>query len=304
MFDDNALTDTKMVVLVVEDDPLSAMISMQALSDIYEAHHVHNGLEAIVFCQESPPDLVLMDINMPNMSGLEASYNLKSDIKTKDIPVFFITGQTDPELEDECWDAGCVDFIAKPFSIQTLRHRVISFLSMKSSTDKLKKLSISDTLTSIPNRRFFDGFFFQQARLAARHNSSLGILKFDIDYFKRFNKEYGKFAADNCLKKIAQTLASFARRPTDFVARFESDKFVLVIPDSDLAGIEHIALAVMEAIRELSIPHLTSPSEKVTLCIGGTLITDGSLEVARFLQIVDEHLNQAKELGCGQYIIA
>ncbi|MEP1554677.1 MAG: diguanylate cyclase [Paraglaciecola sp.] len=304
MFDDGEFIDKKMLVLIVEDDPLSAVISMQALDGIYQTHHVSSGLEAIDFCQNIAPDLVLMDFNMPIMSGLETCNTLKRKFATKDIPVFFITGRTDPESEDECWDAGCVDFIAKPFSTQTLRHRVMSFLSMKASTDKLKHLSISDELTSIPNRRFFDGFFFQQAKLAARNNTILGLLKVDIDYFRQYNEEYGQFEADNCLKKIAKTLANFARRPTDFVARLEQDKFVLVLPDTDSAGVEYIANCLLETIRNLSIPHQPSPLEIVTICVGGTVVGDGSLDINPIIGRAENSLYQAKENGRNTFVIA
>ncbi|MBU3004464.1 diguanylate cyclase [Paraglaciecola arctica] len=293
-----------MTVLVVEDDPISAIISTQALSDIYDTHHVSDGRAAVDFCLMTPPDLVLMDINMPGISGLEACGILKRNVLTKDIPVVFITAASDPQSEDECWDAGCVDFISKPFSIKTLRHRVNSHLSVKILTDELKRLATSDALTNIKNRRFFDEYFLAQSKLAARNREPLGLLMVDIDYFKQYNDTYGHIKGDDCLKVVADALTKAFVRPTDCVARYGGEEFVVVLPSTDLKGMQHLGKYLIEIVHELKIEHLGSPFKKLTVSIGGALVEQGEEQVENAIEQADKQLYTAKRQGRDKFLMA
>ena len=293
-----------MVVLVVEDDPISAIISTQALSETYVTHHVSDGHTAVDFCESSPPDLVLMDINMPGISGLEACSILKSNIITKDIPIIFITAASDPQSEDDCWDAGCVDFISKPFSIKTLRNRVNFHLSIKILTDQLKHQAASDGLTNINNRRFFDGYFLEQSKLAARNKTPLALLMVDIDYFKQYNDTYGHVKGDECLKMVAAALKNAAERPTDCVARYGGEEFVIVLPATDANGSHHVGEHLIEIIHELHIAHLGSPLKELTVSIGGAIVEQGSLDVENVIEQADKQLYLAKQSGRDRFLMA
>lgn len=292
-----------MVVLVVEDDPISAIISTQALSDTYIIHQVSDGRAAVDFCESAPPDLVLMDINMPGMSGLEACSILKSNVITKDIPVIFITAASDPESEDECWDAGCVDFISKPFSIKTLRHRVNFHLSIKILTDQLKYQATYDGLTNINNRRFFDGYFLEQSKLAARNKTPLALLMIDIDFFKQYNDTYGHLKGDECLKSVASALKEGAERPTDCVARFGGEEFVIVLPDTDLKGSQHVGERVIDIIHALHIAHSGSPFKELTVSVGGAIVEPGCLNVQAVIEKADKQLYLAKQAGRDRFFM-
>jgi diguanylate cyclase (GGDEF)-like protein len=292
-----------MVVLVVEDDPINAIIYTQALSDIYDTHHVSDGKSAVDFCEGSPPDLVLMDINMPGISGLEACDILKNNVNTKAIPVVFITAASDPQSEDECWDAGCVDFISKPFSVKTLRHRINSHLSVKILTDELKRLVTSDALTKIKNRRFFDGFFLEQSQLAARNKTPLGLLMIDIDYFKQYNDTYGHLKGDDCLKIVAAALTAATKRPTDSAARYGGEEFVIVLPNTDVRGIQHVGEHLIKVIRELNVVHLGSPFKKLTVSIGGVIVEQGSLDTEKAIEQADKNLYAAKQSGRNRFLM-
>jgi diguanylate cyclase (GGDEF)-like protein len=289
--------------LLVEDDDISALICTQALSDIYQSKHVTSGQDALDFCQKVIPDLILMDINMPGLSGLETCNMLKSNPTTQDIPIIFITAHSDPLSEDECWDAGCVDFITKPFSVKTLRHRVNAHLTVKNLTDKLKRLATYDGLTDIPNRRFFDGYLHEQARLAARHSSQLGVLMIDIDYFKPYNDTYGHLKGDECLKLIADTLSKVVERPTDCVARYGGEEFVMVLPNTGIEGVRYIADRLLEAIRALNLPHSGSNFEKLTVSIGGTTIEPGASDIEEVIARADKYLYQAKNNGRNRAVV-
>jgi diguanylate cyclase (GGDEF)-like protein len=284
-------------VLLVEDDPISALISSQAVSDIYDVVHVSNGLTALDFCESTPPDLVLMDINMPAMNGLVACNLLKANEVTQDIPVIFITANSDPTSEDECWDAGCVDFISKPFSVKTLRHRVNAHLSVKLLTDKLKRLATYDGLTNIQNRRFFDSYIDEQVKLSVRQKTPLGLLMIDIDYFKQYNDNYGHLKGDDCLKDVAAALVAVAERPTDCVARFGGEEFAIVMPNTDDKGVQHVGEHLLKTIQELNIEHTGSPIQKLTVSLGGASLSGASLDVNALIELADKRLYQAKQTG-------
>jgi diguanylate cyclase (GGDEF)-like protein len=292
-----------MIVLVVEDDPISAIISTQALSDTYVTHHVSDGKVAVEFCQNSPPDLVLMDVNMPGMGGLEACGVLKSNVTTKDIPVVFITAATEPKSEDECWDAGCVDFISKPFSVKTLRHRINAHISVKILTDELRRLATSDGLTHLKNRRFFDDYFLDQTKLAARNKTPLGLMMIDIDYFKQYNDTYGHVKGDDCLKKVADALRESTERPTDCVARYGGEEFVIVLPNTDATGVKHVGEHLIEIIRELNLAHSESPLKRLTVSIGGAIVEQGSLDTHNAIEQADKNLYIAKQSGRDRFIM-
>ncbi|WP_293748065.1 diguanylate cyclase [uncultured Paraglaciecola sp.] len=298
------ISSQKIVVLVVEDDLISATISTQALADSYDAHHVSDGQAAVDFCESTPPDLVLMDINMPGMSGLEAYDVLKKNVITKDIPVIFITAASDPQSEDECWDAGCVDFISKPFSVKTLRHRINAHLSVKILTDELKRLATSDGLTQIHNRRFFDTYFLEQSELAARNKTPLGLLMIDIDYFKQYNDTYGHLKGDDCLKVVAAAPSSATKRPTDCVARYGGEEFVVVLPNTDAKGVQYVGEHLVEVIRELNLTHAGSTFKKLTISIGGAIVEQGSRETEKVIEQADKKLYAAKQNGRDQFLMA
>lgn len=298
------LSTNNMLVLVVEDDPISALISTQALSDPYVTHHVSDGRAAVDFCESTPPDLVLMDINMPGISGLEACVILKNNDMTKDIPVIFITAASDPQSEDECWDAGCVDFISKPFSIKTLRHRVNFHLSIKILTDQLKHQARYDGLTNINNRRFFDEYILKQSKLAARNKTPLALLMIDIDYFKQYNDTYGHLKGDECLKTVASAIQKALVRPADCVARFGGEEFVVVLPATDAIGCQYVGEHLLEVIHELHIAHSGAPSKELTVSIGGALVEQGSLNVQKVIEQADKQLYLAKQGGRDRFIMS
>jgi PleD family two-component response regulator len=177
-------------VLVVEDDEVSASVISEAISGFYHLDIVGTGDAAIEFCKKTLPDLILMDIEMPSMDGLTACKLLKRQGSTRYIPVVIITAHTELTYEDLSWEAGCADFVAKPFSPVALRHRINHHLEVKLLTDKFRKLASIDGLTGLQNRHAFNQYLAEQIRLSLRMNMPLGLLMIDIDLFKEFNDTY------------------------------------------------------------------------------------------------------------------
>jgi PleD family two-component response regulator len=151
-----AAQDQLPCLLVVDDQP----INIQALYRIFAPEHrvlmATNGVQALALCKQDPPDLVLLDVVMPGMNGHEVCARLKAEEATRNIPVIFVTSQTDSEEETKGLELGAVDFITKPVNPAVVRARVMTHLTLKAQSDQLRQMVFVDGLTGVANRRCFD----------------------------------------------------------------------------------------------------------------------------------------------------
>ena len=150
------MTLTESVILIVENDLINAVVIEDLLSDLYQTKTVHSGENALNFCDIQPPDLILLDVMMDGISGLETCKALKINTKTQHIPIIFITSMHDQDDQNRCWEAGCVDFVAKPVNGVTLRNRIKAHLTIKLQTDLLRRMSFVDGLTGLYNRHLLE----------------------------------------------------------------------------------------------------------------------------------------------------
>jgi len=167
----------------------------------------------------------------------------------------------------------------------------------------LEELGAIDGLTEIPNRRYFDEALEREHARAVRNNEEVSLILMDIDYFKRFNDNYGHAAGDECLKKVALTIAGSLMRPADISARYGGEKFAVILPDTSLKGAEDMAEKIITKIRELGIPHGYSDAEKcVTISLGvvSKIPAAGELPVD-MIKEADSALYRAKESGRNQF---
>jgi diguanylate cyclase (GGDEF)-like protein len=287
----------KSKVLIVEDDPSSATLIADSMLSHYAIDIVTSGQAALDYCAKSEPDLILMDIAMPAMDGLMACKALKHTLDTSHIPVVFITAHTQLKYEDMAWEAGCADFVTKPFSPKALRHRIKHHLNVKLLTDKLLTQANIDGLTGLQNRRAFDTSLKRQLKLSKRVRTDLGLLMVDIDYFKKYNDTYGHLAGDDCLKKLANVLTRSLDRPTDNVARFGGEEFVILLPDTDLNGVEHVAQNIIKDIKKQKIAHSSSDFSVLTVSIGGTTLENHDENELELIKRADDLLYKAKKNG-------
>ena len=174
-------------VLVVDDEPINIQLVYEILKENHQVLMATSGLQAIEMCKKSAPDLVLMDVQMPELSGLETCRIMKKITELTDIPIIFLTGMQKQLDEDACWNVGCVDFITKPFNFNTLKNRVSVHLTLKKQKELLRLQAFNDGLTGIKNRRYFDQYCEQQIALVHRNHLPLALLIIDIDFFKQFN---------------------------------------------------------------------------------------------------------------------
>ncbi len=163
---------------------------------------------------------------------------------------------------------------------------------------RLSEDASQDELTGIANRRLFNKTLLREVRRQTRNTTAMAMLMVDVDHFKQYNDQYGHLPGDRCLKQVASTLKHALLRDSDLVARFGGEEFVILLPMTDCQGAEHLARAVLEAIRALAIPHAYSPKGILTVSIGVACWPTGKpTDPMRLLEQADTALYRAKSAG-------
>lgn len=286
-------------LLLVDDQPLYIRALYEIFRDDCEVYMATSGQQALDLCARNRPDLVLLDLVMPGMGGIEVCRRLKQDRDLADTPVLFVTAQDDVESETQALEAGGLDYIAKPVNPAVVRARVRTHLTLKAQADQLRKVAYRDGLTGVANRRYFDEHLQSEWSRCARLGTPLALLLLDIDCFKRFNDHYGHIAGDECLQAVGCVLCKLPKRGHDFCARYGGEEFVCLLTDCDLPNAVDKAMALHGAIRALNRPHAASPiAEVVTVSIGvAALIPDLEVSPSVLLEQADTHLYEAKHGG-------
>ena len=286
-------------LLVVDDQPINIRIINELFRADCDMHMATGGEQAIAISQSLQPDLILLDIMMDGMDGLEVCRLLKSDPATAAIPVIFITAKGDENDEALGLELGAVDYISKPLNPAIVRSRVKTHLTLKIQGDYLKGLASLDGLTGIPNRRAFDLRLADAWSQASREGTALSLIMIDIDYFKRYNDHFGHLAGDQCLSLVATALADSVNRPYDMAARYGGEEFACILPDTNLQGALKVASMLRTNISELKIAHPASDvSEQLTLSMGvASLQPRIGSDSAELIALADEQLYQAKHNG-------
>jgi diguanylate cyclase (GGDEF)-like protein len=293
-------------ILLVDDQPANIRILNEIFRDDCDVFMATSGQQAIDACLSEAPDLILMDIVMPEMDGLEALRRLKAIDLTAQIPVIFVTGQQDDENEEIALAAGAVDFITKPIRPAIVRARARTHLALKYKSDLLRDIAMVDGLTGAPNRRRFDETLVTEWNRCARDKLTLSLAMIDVDYFKRFNDTYGHQAGDACLVKVAGALRSCLNRPKDLLARYGGEEFVCLLPQTPMEGSDLVASQMLDAVRLLGIPHVASDAaDVVTVSIGiSTIQPNGDHVLSELVGRADRALYAAKNAGRNRMVRA
>ncbi len=290
-------------VLVVDDEPLNIQILSQALAPWYRVKAATSGQVALeVAGSDDAPDLILLDIKLPDIDGYTVCTRLKENPKTKNIPIIFITGKNSTEDETHGLELGAVDYITKPFSLPIVMARIRNQILLKVKTDMLEELVSIDSLTELSNRRCFDETLEQEWRRAVRNNGTLSVLMIDVDHFKRVNDTYGHAAGDTCLKMVAETLDQSVRRPSDTMARFGGEEFAAIIADLNHESVMSLAEKIRLNVSRISIPIISQQLKlSITVSIGLATGKPGlHSKPSDLLEAADQMLYKAKESGRNQ----
>ncbi len=289
-------------VLIVDDMPANIKILASLLKDEYVIQVANKGLKAIeVASSKEPPDLILMDILMPEMDGYEVCRRLKNNPSTHSIPIIFISALDEVSDEAKGLSIGAVDYITKPFHPDIVKARVRNHMNLKIKKDLLEKMSHIDGLTQVANRRSFDVQYEKELKRAARNNRPLSLILLDIDFFKRYNDHYGHGKGDECLIRVASELQAVISRPGDLFARYGGEEFVALLPDTDEAGARKIAEKMLVTIDNLGLVHeYSSIADHVTMSAGFATILPGVELNNSLLEVADKALYRAKNTGRNQ----
>lgn len=295
-------------LLVVDDQPLNIQVIHQIFSADCQVFMAKSGAQALAICKDNPPDLVLLDVVMPDMDGFEVCAKLQADETTRNIPVIFVTAHTDASQETLGLATGAVDFISKPVNPAVVRARVKTHLTLKFQSDLLRQLVFLDGLTGVFNRRYFDQQLAKEWARATRNESALSVILVDVDFFKHFNDLYGHQCGDDCLKSIALALKTALRRPADIVARYGGEEFVCILPDTPFKEALAFAQHLEVLIRAIEIPHAqsgTSPFVTISLGVASRVESEdlGVNTVGNppdLVSLADARLYRAKSRGRGQ----
>jgi len=257
-------------ILLVDDSPGMNQLMGHILSGLGQLRFATNGEAALRLARELPPDLILLDAEMPGgMSGYQVCESMKADPALRDVPVIFVTGHSGPEFELKSFEIGAADFIVKPISAPLLLARVRTQLKIKHLTDELRRIATIDALTELDNRRRFEDSLVREWKRTLRTGQPICLLLVDVDHFKLFNDRYGHPTGDACLRSVAQAIRGASLRPADVVARYGGEEFALLLPQTPRLGAEHLAHRVLDAVEALGIPHEASPTARhVTVSIG------------------------------------
>ena len=296
----------KPTILVVDDMTTTLLLLHDLLKDTYEVKIAKSGTKALeILNAPNDIDLILLDVEMPDINGYEVCKILKNNEQIKNIPIIFITGRTSQEDEEYGLNLGAIDYITKPFNKTITKLRLKNYLEMKIKNDMLEKLSMYDGLTNIRNRRFFDETFEKTFSEIKRDKKSLAVLMIDIDFFKPYNDNYGHGQGDETLRKVAKALEKTIKRASDFVARYGGEEFVILLKDINKDGVEAVANNLLNAVRELKITHEFSKIENyVTVSIGVSFYNSSSdITKLELLLKADETLYNVKNSGRNNFAI-
>jgi len=286
-------------LLIVDDEKQNRALLTELLQEDYRIILAKDGRQALDRAREHNPDLILLDVLMPEMDGYTVIRELKNDDRTRNIPVIFITALDSAGDEERGLELGAVDYISKPFTPAIVRVRIRNHLQSVHQRRLLEQMAMLDSLTGIPNRRRFNEVLEQEWRRCMRDNAPLSLIVVDVDHFKSFNDCNGHAAGDEVLRRIASTLLASVRRPGDFVARYGGEEFVMLLPGIDSEGAHLLAEHTRADIEAEQIPHPTSDASPwITISLGGaTRIPQECAPVAELFCLADTWLYKAKYSG-------
>lgn len=291
--------DSPFTLLIVDDDRQNRLLLTELFEGEYRIIQAKNGLQALERARAHAPDLILLDVLMPEMNGMAVIRELKRDDATRHIPVIFITALDSTADEEQGLDLGAVDYIAKPFHPSIARVRVRNHLQIVHQRRLLEQIAALDGLTGIPNRRRFDEALAQEWSRCQRSAQPLSLIVADVDQFKQYNDTLGHAAGDRVLQEVATALCQGARRPGDLAARYGGEEFVLLLPETDARQAQQLADELLQRMAARHLPHpAPDAGPYVTLSLGGVTTMPDSSEVDPvFFGRADAALYQAKARG-------
>ena len=296
------LINTEFTLLIVDDEKQNRLLLTELFGTTYKIIQAKNGVQALEKARQHRPDLILLEVLMPEMDGMDVLRELKRDDATRLIPVIFITALDSATDEENGLNLGAVDYISKPFHPPIVRVRVRNQLQLVHQQRLLEQLASLDGLTGIPNRRQFDATLLKEWHRCQRNQQPLSLIVADVDFFKKYNDALGHAAGDRVLQEVAATLRQAARRPGDLVARYGGEEFVLLLPETNATGAQALAEGLQQLLHSKAFAHPNSSlGPWLTMSMGGNTIVPSTTALdPEFFALADAALYRAKHQGRNQ----
>ena len=281
-------------ILIVDDVTTNLKCAAEVLKDTYDVTTAKSGKAALQILREIQPDLIMLDVNMPEMNGFEVMERIKEDPVTRDIPVIFLTAEADKENEVTGLKMGAMDFIKKPFEPDIMRSRIEKILQMTEQTKELQNIAGRDSLTNLLNRRCFEKILDQPEE--GKENGFCLLL--DLDNFKQVNDTFGHVIGDQVLIKFARVMEEEAS-PEDAICRIGGDEFAIFIPGTyEKSKIKSIARRMIAGIEfEVNDLLLDTCDFKLSVSIGIAEKPEDGSHFAELYAAADKALYYVKQNG-------
>lgn len=323
------VTAHPIMVLLVDDQTFVAELLRRQLTTEKDInfHYCQDPSQAIGTAEKIGPTVILLDLTMPEISGLTICQFIRAHPATRDIPVIMLSSNDDPITKAEAFAAGANDYLVKlPDSVELvarLRYHSAAYVgklqrddayrALRASQMKLEDLNMQllklaniDGLTGISNRRHFDERLGAEWLRALRNRRPLTLIMFDVDWFKQYNDKFGHLEGDECLKRIAHSAQEIASRPADTVARYGGEEFTVLLPETDSSGAKIVAEKLRTEIENLHLPNPGSTvSAYLTISLGVSTVVPGpNSDPGECVKLADEALYRAKDAGRNRMSIA
>jgi diguanylate cyclase (GGDEF)-like protein len=287
--------ESKARILLVDDAPEHLQLLRQMLRETSDVEFVGSGEEALAAAQ-TRPDLVLLDVAMPEMDGYEVCRRLKLDRTTQDIPVIFLT-ECDAETEEaRALRLGAVDYITKPIGSPVVQTRILNQIAISRNNTELKRLATTDPLTGSFNRRHFLELAGKEVARMRRYRHAMSCLMMDIDHFKRVNDTYGHDVGDRAIIATSQ-MTKQALRTEDVFGRIGGEEFAAMLPMTRLDKAEQVAERVRLAIAGIRVALSATEQLSFTVSIGLVEVAPDRETFEQAMKRADLALYQAKHDG-------
>jgi len=285
-------------ILIIDDEVMNIRALMGILNQDYTVYAERNSVNCMETVKRIMPDIILLDIFMPDVNGFEVLEQLKNDPETKDISVVLITGLTTPESEVKGFRMGAMDYIYKPFNATVVKMRIQHQATMLNQMRTIKNMSVTDGVTGVGNRRFFDTTLVEEWARAKRQQMPLGMMIMDLNKLKLINDTYGHLAGDIALQSTTKMIKSALRRASDKLARLGGDEFAVISPNTTVEGITKLSEDVYKAVDENIVVIDDEIKLHVTVSIGVHSVIPERVEqytMNKFIFDTDKAMYHAKK---------
>jgi len=298
-------------LLLIDDSEVQSSQITESLQRLgYAVQRASTGAEGLRLAREKPPDLVLLDVVMPDIDGFAVCRWLKVNVDTRDIPVIMLTVRTAVADRIAGLNIGADDYLAKPFDDQELEARIFAALRVKAAHSDLRTrnqqletmlhsveaLAITDSLTGLFNRRRFADVLKREFAVTRRYRNTLSCLLLDIDHFKQINDRFGHDAGDQVLKEVARRIVG-SLREVDLAARYGGEEFAILLPHTSKKDARVVAERLLSNLRKQQF-NFGSELVRITAsigCAGNTDVASGHAE--DLVKAADLALYEAKNSG-------